>query len=59
VTGFSLAAEAPDRLARALIELAANAERRRAMGDAGRRFVEESFIPRRMGESLTAWLDEH
>jgi glycosyltransferase involved in cell wall biosynthesis len=56
VTGFSLPAEAHEQLAQTLADLAANSERRRAMGEAGRAFVRESFTPRRMGESLTAWL---
>jgi glycosyltransferase involved in cell wall biosynthesis len=57
ITGFSVPSEAHEQLGRLLADLAADVTRRRAVGDAGRAFVNEAFTPGRMGESLTAWLD--
>jgi glycosyltransferase involved in cell wall biosynthesis len=57
VTGFSIPSDGHERLGKALADLAGNVEQRRVMGDAGKALVRESFTPRRMGESLTEWLE--
>jgi glycosyltransferase involved in cell wall biosynthesis len=55
-TGFSVPIEARDRLAAILLDLAREPGLRRALGAAGRRFVQDNFTPRRMAERLIGHL---
>jgi len=58
VTGLLVPPEDSDALARALAELAADPERARRMGEAGRRRVETDFaIPRVAAAYLELWTD--
>ncbi len=57
-TGLLVAPDRPEELASAILELLADGERRRRMGEAGRRFVARHYTAQQMAERTMALYDQ-